>query len=171
MQCELRVVAHVKRRGPGPWQARTPSGTWVKHAQRALTQARRITIATGRAKRAALVGDNQRNPQTELSADRAPRPPAFAGEWRMASGEWSGSRRSRVLRLSPLAIRHSPFARKEKSRGPRPAAWKSIGRKRPIGRVRRRETPQRRKPKLQCSNLQGGAGVTILGDYVSDCAD
>ena len=44
-----------------------------------------------------------------------------------------------------------------------PAVWEvKLGRKRPIGRVQRRETLQRLELISQCSNMQGERGVTFL---------
>jgi len=53
-------------------------------------------------------------------------------------------------------------ARKKKPPGVSPAVGGIIGRKRPIGRERDRETPQHRKPISHCSNLQVEPRVTFL---------
>lgn len=66
----------------------------------------------------------------------------------------------------PLSQAKSPAvrarARKKKPPDLRPAVGGQIGRKRPIGRERDRETPQHEKLISQRSILQGEHGVTFL---------
>ena len=68
-------------------------------------KAGRAQIATGRAKRAALLGDDQRNPNKPTSADRAPRSPAFAETKKMLRNRAGRAARSSRLPRPALKAR------------------------------------------------------------------
>ena len=122
--------------------SRTPPAHRAKGVKDLHVPGRRSSTATERVQCAAVLSNQRRF----LETTSAPCPRS-------------------VLSLSPTAQTGGTCAcpgAKKKPPGVSPAVGGIIGRKRPIGRERDRETPQRGKSISHCSNLQGEPGVTFL---------
>lgn len=120
--------------------SRTPPAHRAKGVKDLHVPGRRPPIATERVRRAAVLSNQRRS----LETTSAPCPRS-------------------VLSLSPTAQTGGACPRENKKPpGVSPAVGGIIGRKRPIGRERDRETPQHEESISHCSNLQGEHGVTFL---------